>query len=303
MVQPFRGVRRSGKPVQPCPAQTGAGFHAGAGLRGPDPGLGCRRSSIVCRNACRTISVTSCATLSMSRLPSITRKRSGKLIRQRQKARAHLLLQIEAEILEPFFGTLSPFGAGQAGFRVHVDQQSQVGFAPDHQAVQLVHHTAQIRHATGPDTCECCRQSGRRSPLCPSARAGSMVRSRWSRRAAVNSNISVSADQRSGSPSRTRLRISSAPGDPPGSRVRTTLRPMAAQMFGKHSCLRGLSRSVNAFEGQKQPGFRHNASNGLPITSVSTIPPTVIMRTTNPPVANAFCRPPEVAGFPAGLRV
>ena len=59
------------------------------------------------------------------------------------------------------------------------------------------------------------------------ASAGRMVFSRWSRRAAVNSRISVSADQRSGSPSSTRRRISSAPGLPPGSRVRTTSCPTA----------------------------------------------------------------------------
>ena len=59
----------------------------------------------------------------------------------------------------------------------------------------------------------------------PRASAGRIVFSRWSRRAAVNSRISVSADHRSGFPSTRRLRISSAPGDPPGSRVKTTSWP------------------------------------------------------------------------------
>ncbi len=85
----------------------------------------------------------------------------------------------------------------------------------------------------------------------PAASAGWMVFSRWSRRAAVNSSISVSGDQRSGSPVSKSARISSAPGLPPGSRVSTTSAPCARSVFGEAARLGGFARPVDAFKGDE----------------------------------------------------
>src|SRR5262249_44415808 len=61
----------------------------------------------------------------------------------------------------------------------------------------------------------------------PSAKAGRTVRRRWSARAALCSRVSAMGDQRPASPVVSRRRISSAPREPPGSRVSSTSSPAA----------------------------------------------------------------------------
>src|SRR5690606_15257434 len=72
----------------------------------------------------------------------------------------------------------------------------------------------------------------------PASSAGRIVRSRWSDRAAYISRVSVRADQRSASPETAILRISSAPGEPPGSRVWTTSSPAArSRSTNRRACV------------------------------------------------------------------
>ena len=62
----------------------------------------------------------------------------------------------------------------------------------------------------------------------PRVSAGSIVCSKWSRRAAAWSMASASGSQRSTGPDTRRWRISSAPGEPPGSRVARVSMPRAS---------------------------------------------------------------------------
>ena len=62
----------------------------------------------------------------------------------------------------------------------------------------------------------------------PARSAGGIVSSRWSMRAAVNSSACPSAPKSAAKPERMASRRASAPGEPPGSRVRTTSSPAAS---------------------------------------------------------------------------
>ena len=67
-----------------------------------------------------------------------------KFLRERKKPLAHPRLQGLAEILEPFLVAAPPLRPQEPLGRVHVDDEGQVGVAPDHQRVKLVHDAPQI---------------------------------------------------------------------------------------------------------------------------------------------------------------
>jgi hypothetical protein len=154
-------------------------------------------------------------------------------------------------------------GARQAKGGVDVDEAGQVGFGADHQVVQAVHGGAQI--AARDALIDAGAESAKRSVITtsPRASAGRMVFSRWSRRAAVKSRISVSGDQRSGSPSSTRRRISSAPGAAAGFAGQGDACGPGAQGFGQKPGLRGFAGTVDAFEADEKTHARPSAWRGL----------------------------------------
>ena len=61
-----------------------------------------------------------------------------------QEPGAGFLLEGEAHVLEPEFGSGAGIGAGEAESGVEVEEERQVGFDPDHQGMQAVDGVGQI---------------------------------------------------------------------------------------------------------------------------------------------------------------
>ena len=108
------------------------------------------------------------------------------------------------------------------------------------------------------------RRSGRRPPRRPRASAGRITRSTWSRRAAYISSVSVTGLQRSAAPFSTSSRMLSAPGEPPGSRVATTSRPLGLQARDQALELGGFARPLAAFECDEPPSRHRPKMAGSP---------------------------------------
>ena len=135
------------------------------------------------------------------------------------------------------------------------------------------------------------RRSGRSPPSRRACSAGHTVERRCSRRAAKCSSASVVPSQRSTGPSTRSLRIISAPGEPPGSRVATTRWPRAFEPALEPRDLGRLARPFAAFQGDEAPGRRRRvtrASRTGNAGSWSSTRPNTPMRGTSAPASSGY---------------
>src|SRR5690606_13451088 len=206
----------------------------------------------------------------------------------RDEARAHLPLEVRAEILEPLLRPVAGPGAGKAEVRVHVDDDGEVGFATDHQRVEPVHHAAQV---------------AARQALIHPGRIGEAVRDYdlpgGERR--LDHPLQMVAPRRGeqkdlglGRPAlgvafehqpADLLRARRSAGLP---RQHDLMAPRA-EMLGEKPRLGGLARPVDPLEGDEhRPGpARHRQLPTSAMTRVATLPKAVRSRVEKPPLATA----------------
>ncbi len=172
-----------------------------------------------------------------------------------EEALAHALVEIASHALETRLGACGGGSAGRASTgKSRIRVRSGTKFAGD-QAMQFADTLARQRRRRSPDRPRSNPRTGRTPPSLPAASAGRMVSIEWLRRAATISSASVSASQRATSPASRRSRISSAPGEPPGSRVTTALMPALPQRLGQKPRLGRFAGALAALEGDEAAAF------------------------------------------------
>ena len=177
---------------------------------------------------------TAAATVASSREASISTQRSGSRSAMARKAARRRSWKSSALGLEPRLGPAPPGRAHQAHLGGQVEDQGQVG--PQSRPARPFQGLDQRLWRAAAGALVGARGVGEAvadHPVAPRARAGAITVSMWSRRAAYISSVSVIGDQRSASPVTSSARIASAPGEPPGSRVTSTSRPVLVQTLGE----------------------------------------------------------------------
>ena len=149
----------------------------------------------------------------------------------------------------------------EADFRVEVEDQRQVGpVRANRQALERGDEFAAADSPPRPDRPGSNSANRSETTQAPRASAGRIVLSRWSTRAAENSNACAAGLNPAAKPERIASRNASAPGDPPGSRVRTTASPSAARRSSSRLAWTDLPSALAALERDESapclPGHR-----------------------------------------------